>query len=75
MEAVWQGVREKATDELVEDEEQLDLAGAVLAIIASGESDVIVFDGSQAAVGNGDAVCMATEIGERLGGSTEGFFA
>ena len=32
---------------------------------------MIVFDGGQAAVGNGDAVCIATEIGERLGGSTE----
>ena len=48
-----------------------DLAGAVLAIIFPGESDVIVFDGGQAAVGDVDAVCIATEIGERLGGSTE----
>ena len=36
---------------------------------------MIVFDSGQAAVGDGDEVCIATEVGERLGGSTEGFFA
>ena len=70
VEAVWQSVQEKATDERV-GRELDDLAGAVLAIILPGESDVIIFDGGQAAVGDGDAVCIATEIGERLGGSTE----
>src|SRR5882757_5574454 len=70
VETVWQSVQEKATDELV-GRELHDLAGAVLAIILPGESDVIIFDGGQAAVGDGDAVRIATEIGERLGGSAE----
>jgi hypothetical protein len=39
-----QSVQEKATDELL-GRELHDLAGAVLAIILPGESDVIIFDG------------------------------
>ena len=70
VEAVWQCVQEKATDELV-GRELHDLEGAVLAIIHPGESDMIVLDGDQAAIGDGDAVRIATEIGERLSGSTE----
>jgi hypothetical protein len=33
--------------------------------------DVIIFDGGQAAVGDGDAMGVAPEIGEYLGGPTE----
>ena len=76
MEAVWQGVQEKATDELVVGRSFMILQAPVLAIILPGESDVIVFDGGQAAVGDGDTVRIATEIGESAWAvPPKGFFA
>jgi hypothetical protein len=70
VEPVRQGVQQKATDELVRREPH-DFGGAVLAIILPGESDMIVVQGDEAAICDGDAARIATEIGENLGGSAE----
>ena len=70
VEPVRQGVQQKATDELV-GRELHDFSGAVLAIILPSESDMIVVEGFDAAIGDGDAVRITTEIGENLGGSAE----
>ena len=71
VEAVGQRVQEKAADEFVR-RELHDLHGAVLAIVLPGERHMVVFDRDEAAVGDGDPVCVAAEIRERLGGSAEG---
>ena len=70
MKAVGQGMKEKATDELVWLQPH-DLLGAVLAVILPSEGDVIVIEGDEAAVGDGDAMSVAAEIGENLSGSAE----
>lgn len=69
VEPVRQGVQQKATDELVRHELH-DFGGAVLAIILPGESDMIAVEGDEAAICDGDAVRITTEIGENLGGSS-----
>ena len=48
-----------------------DLLGTVLTVILPGEGDVIVVESLDAAVGDGDAMGVAAEIGENLGGSAE----
>ncbi len=68
MEAVGQGMKQKAADELAGLEPH-DLLGAALAIILPSEGDVIVIEGDEAAVGDGDGMGAAAEIGENLGGS------
>src|ERR1700730_11059460 len=70
VEAVGQGMKQKAADELVWLQPH-DLFGAVLTVILPGEGDVIVVESFDAAVGDGDAMGVAAEIGENLGGSAE----
>lgn len=70
MEAVGQSMKEKATDELVRLQTH-DLLGAVLTVILPAESDVIVVASFEAVVGDGDAMGVATEIGEDLGRPAE----
>ncbi len=70
MEAVGQGVEQEAPDELVGLQIH-GLYGAVLAIVFPGESDMFVVAGLDAAVGDGDAMGVAAEIGENLCGSAE----
>jgi hypothetical protein len=45
--------------------------GAVVAIVLPGEPDIFVVAGLDAAVGDGDAMGVAAEIGENLRGSAE----
>ena len=70
MEAVGQGVEQEASDELV-GRQAHDLDGAAVAIVLPGEGDMIVIAGSDAAVGDGDAMGVAAEIGENLRRSAE----
>ncbi len=65
-----QSMKEKATDELVRLQAH-DLLGAVLTVILPAESDVIVVESFEAAVGDGDAMGVAAEIGEDLGRPAE----
>ena len=65
MEAVRQGVEQEAADELVGVEGH-DLRLAVVAIVLPAEGDVIVGHGDQPRIGDGDAVGVATEIGQHL---------
>ena len=71
MEAVGQGVEQEAPDELVGLQTH-GLYGAVVAIVLPGEPDMFVVAGLDAAVGDGDAMGVAAEIGENLRGSAEG---
>jgi hypothetical protein len=68
--AVGQGMKQKAADELVWLQPQ-DLLGAVLTVILSGKGEMIVVESLDAAVGDGDAMGIAAEIGDNLGGSAE----
>ena len=70
MEAVGQGVQQEAPDELVGLQTH-GLDGAVVAIVLPGEGDMIVVAGLDAAVGDGDAMGVAAEIGENLRGAAE----
>ena len=58
VEAVGQGMKQKAADELVWLQPH-DLFGAVLTVILPGEGDVIVVESFDAAVGDGDAMGVA----------------
>ena len=49
-----------------------DLCRAVLAIVLPGEGDMIVVECDEPAVGDGDAMGVAAEIGQDLCGSAEG---
>src|SRR3984957_15479930 len=71
MEAVGQGVEQEAPDELVRLQTH-GLNGAVVAIVLPGEPDMFVVAGLDAAVGDGDAMGVAAEIGKNLRGSAEG---
>ena len=73
MEAVRQGVQQEATNELVGGQLH-DLCRVVVSVILPGEPDMIVVDLDDAAIGDGDAVRVAPEIGEHLGRTAEWFF-
>ncbi len=73
MEAVRQGVQQEAPDELV-GRQLHDLCRVVVSVILPGEPDMIVVDLDHAAIGDGDAVRVAPEIGENLGRTAEWFF-
>ena len=70
MEAVGQGVKEEAANEFA-GRELHDLGGAGLTVILPSKGDMVVVEGDEAAVGNGDAVSVTPEIGENLGRSAE----
>lgn len=67
MEAVGQRVKK----ELVGLEPQ-DFCRAVLAVVLPGKGDVILVEGYEPAVGDGDAMGVAAEIGQHLCGPAEG---
>ena len=67
MEAVGQGMEQKTADELVRLQPH-DLPGAVLTVILPAECDVIVVESFEAIVGYSDAMGVAAEICENLGG-------
>src|SRR4051812_31894259 len=71
MEAVRQGGQQKATDELIGIEcHRLGLA--VTSIVFPGETDFAVGEREQPAVGDGDTMGIAAEIGQHLFGPAEG---
>jgi hypothetical protein len=70
VEAVRQGMEKKAPDEL-RGVERHHFGGAGMAIILPGEADLAVFECEQPAVGDGDAMGVAAEIGERLARAAE----
>ena len=72
MEAFRQGVQQEATNELVVGLLH-DLCRVVVSVILPGEPDMIVVDLDDAAIGDGDAVRVAPEIGEHLGRTAEWF--
>src|SRR6202161_3506747 len=67
MEAVGQGVEQEAPDELVGLQTH-GLDGAAVAIVLPGKGDMTVIAVLDAAVGDGDAMGVAPEIGEDLRG-------
>ena len=71
VEAVWEGVEQEAADELIGAQGH-ELGLTILTIVFPGEADLAVFEADQAAVGNGDAVSVAAEIGQDLFWSAEG---
>jgi hypothetical protein len=74
VEAPWQDVDEEAPDELVGIERHgLVSAGPVDPVVLDPEGDAVGVGPDQAAVGDGDAVGIAAEIGEHRLGPGEGF--
>ena len=72
VQAFWQHVDEEAADELVCAERHLLVSiAAVDAIIFPLEGDAALVEGNQAAVGDGDAVGVARQIGQHRLGSAE----
>ena len=76
VEAVRQNVDEEAADELVGGERHRLVAGAAVGtIILVPEGDAVLVEGDEPAVGDGDAVGIARQIGEhRLGSTPNGDF-
>ena len=70
MKAVRQGVEQEAADELVGAPGH-DLRLAVVAMVLPAERDFILGHGHQARIGDGDAMGVATEIGQHLFGPAE----
>ncbi len=52
--------------------ERQDLFDTAVAVILPAEADAVVFDFEQAMIGDGDAVGVAAEIVDDLGGAAEG---
>src|SRR5271157_4619983 len=70
-----QYVDEEASHELADAEaHDFALATAALAIVLPAETDMGLVEIDQAAVGDGDAMRVAREIGQDLLGAGEGFF-
>src|ERR1700712_317981 len=70
VEAVGHGMQQKPAHELAGGQgHQLGLA--VMAVVLPGEADLAVSEPSQAAVGDGDTMGVAAEIGEHLSGASE----
>jgi hypothetical protein len=65
VEAFWQHVDQESADELAGSECHDLLAAATLgAIVLPSEGDALLIEGDQAAVGDGDAVGIARQIGQ-----------
>src|ERR1700674_3544510 len=74
MEAVWQHMDEEAADELAGRERHgLEALAPVTAVILPLEGDAVAVAGDQPAVGDGDAVGIARQIGEHRLRSAERF--
>ena len=67
-EAVGNDVEQEATEELVDGEVQ-DLDPIAVGVVAPAKADVSVGEVDQTVVGEGDAMGVATEIGEHMLGS------
>src|SRR5438128_7296805 len=70
MEAVWQSVQQKAADELVGIECH-HFGDAALSVVFPGEAYLPVGEREEPAVGDGDAMSIAAEIGQHLFGAAE----
>jgi len=70
MEAVWQSVQQKAADELIGIECH-HLGDATLSVVFPGEAHLPVGEREEPAVGDGDAMGIAAEIGQHLFGAAE----
>ena len=68
MEAVGNGVQEETTDKLMGIERH-ELADAACSVILPSKGDAIVVHADDAGIGDGDAMGVATEIGQYLSGS------
>jgi hypothetical protein len=72
VEAFWQHVDEEAADEIVRAERHAFVSIAALdAIVLPLESDILLIEGDQAAVGDGNAVGIARKISQHGLGSAE----
>lgn len=65
MEAVGDGVQQETTDELMHIERH-QLSDAACSVILPSKGDAIAVHADEAGIGNGDAVGVATEIGQHL---------
>ena len=72
--AFGQSMQQEAADELV-GRQGHDLGLVVMAIVFPAKGDLVVVDVDEAAVGNGDAVGVAPEIGQNLLWAAECEFA
>jgi hypothetical protein len=70
-EAAWQQVEQEAAQELVDRQSQESLLVGVRGVSPT-EGDVALLKGDESAVGDGDAVGVATEIAQRVFRSAEG---
>jgi hypothetical protein len=71
VEALRQHMEQEAPDELVWVKLH-ELLAAVATVILPSKDDVVVINGDDAAVGDGDAMSIAAKIGEHLFRATEG---
>src|SRR5215213_8110023 len=71
MEAVWQGVQQETPNELI-GRQGHHLALAVMPVITPAEADLLACHVGQPAVRDGDAVRIATEIGQDRRGAGKG---
>ena len=70
MESVWKSVQQEASDELIGAQGH-ELGLVVVAIVLPAEADLSLVQTHEAAVGDGDAMDVAAEIGEDLGRAAE----
>jgi D-aminopeptidase len=68
MKAVREGMQQEAADELV-GRERHDLVLAVMPVVAPTEADLVAGECHQPAVGDGDTVRIAPEIGQHRRGA------
>ena len=71
-EAAWQQVEQEAAQELVDRQSQEPLLVGVRGV-SPAEGDVALLEGDESAVGDGDAMGVATEIAQRMFRSAEGW--
>jgi len=71
VETVGQDMEEEPADELSRLQPH-HLGRAAIVIVLPGEGDMGLVEGDEAGVGDGDAMGVAAEIGEHLGGAAEG---
>jgi hypothetical protein len=70
VEARWQDVKQKPAHELARIEGH-DFGASLAAVVLPAEADLAVGHGDKSAVGDGDAMGVAPEIGQHLLGSPE----
>ena len=70
-EAVWQHVQEEAAQELRAQQRHRALLAAA-SIVLPSEGDAFAIECYKPVIGDGDAMCVAAEIAQDLGRTTEG---